>query len=240
MINQQGEIPFNNGPFLSAGKVVFESIQVEKDGDQLDITCSFDGKESRMKEFTWTFYPSGLVSLNIYYVPELYDVHFDYMGVNFDYPEELVQGVKWMGKGPYRVWKNRMQGMELGVHQKEYNNTATGVYPVTYPEFKGYHANLYWARIESKEQSFVVGTSSEDVFLRLYTPVKDKDPRLSPAFPDGDISFMQAIPPIGTKTNDPWNMGPDGKKNMFFDYGPYDDWRTRSKVMELYFDFSAE
>ncbi|WP_258104718.1 glycoside hydrolase family 2 TIM barrel-domain containing protein [Marinoscillum sp. MHG1-6] len=239
VMNQKGEIPFNNGPFLSAGVVKFNGINVKKQENNLQLVCTFDEKESRMKEFTWTFYPSGLVSLNIYYVPEIYDVHFDYMGVNFDYPEELVQGVRWMGDGPYRVWKNRVHGAELDVHQKDYNNTMTGASPVIYPEFKGYHANLYWAEIQSSEQSFVVGTSSESVFLRLFTPVQDKDPRLSPPFPGGDISFMQAIPPIGTKTNDPWNMGPEGKKNMFFDYGPYDSWRKRSKVMDLYFDFSS-
>ncbi len=237
VVNGNGEIPFNNGPILSAGKVVFQSIEPAKDGDKLKFICTFETKESRMKEFTWTFYPNGWVDLEIYYVPEVYDVNFDYMGVNFDYPEELVQGAKWLGKGPYRVWKNRMQGVELGVHQKDYNDTMTGVPDVTYPEFKGYHANLYWAQVQSKEQDFLVGTSSEDVFLRLFTPRQDKDPRLSPAFPEGDISFMQAIPPIGTKTNDPWNMGPAGKKNMFFDYGPYDSWRDRCKVMVLNFYF---
>jgi hypothetical protein len=193
-----------------------------------------------MKEFTWTFYPNGWAKLHLYYVPEVYDKDFDYMGVNFSYPEELVTGVKWLGRGPYRVWKNRMQGVEMGVHQKDYNNTITGVSPLTYPEFKGYHANLYWAIIESKEQDFTVATSTEDVFLRLYTPAQPEKvfERTAPAFPAGDISFMQAIPPIGTKSNDPWNMGPSGKKNMFFDYGPYDNWRFRSKQMTLYFNFS--
>lgn len=239
VLNPNGEIPFNNGPFLSAGEVIFKGIEVGQNDSQLTLTCSFDEKESRMKEFIWTFHPSGLVNLDIYYFPEFYDVYFDYMGVNFDYPEELVTGVKWMGDGPYRVWKNRTQGAELGIHQKAYNDTKTGVYPVVYPEFKGYHANLYWAKILSKEQSFLIGTSSEDVFLRLFTPRPDDDPRVSPSFPKGDISFMQAIPPIGTRTNDPWNMGPSGKKNMFFDYGPYDSWRKRCKMLKLYFDFSS-
>jgi hypothetical protein len=193
-----------------------------------------------MKQFTWTFYPSGWAKLNMYYVPEEYDVDFDYMGVSFSYPENLVKGVEWLGNGPYRVWKNRMQGVELDVHRKDYNNTITGVPPLVYPEFKGYHSNLYWARIESKEQSFTVATSSEDVFLRLYTPDQPEKvfDRVTPPFPPGDISFLQAIPPIGTKSNDAWNMGPSGKKNMFFDYGPYDDWRIRSKTMTLFFDFS--
>ncbi len=240
VVNANGEIPFNNGPFLCAGNAIFDSMKTQMDGDTLHLTCSFE-KESRMKEFTWTFYPSGLARLKMYYLPEEYDVDFEYMGVSFSYPEDLVEGVKWLGKGPYRVWKNRMQGVELDVHQKAYNNTMTGVPPLIYPEFKGYHANLYWAKIASKDQSFTIATSTEDVFLRLYTPDQPEgvSRRTAPPFPPGDISFMQAIPAIGTKSNDPENMGPSGKKNMFFDYGPYDDWRRRSKKMTLFFDFSA-
>lgn len=240
--NKKGVIPFNSGPALSAGIVVFDSINTKMDGDTLLVICSFNEKESRMKEFTWSFYPSGLAGLNIIYQPEEYDVPFDLMGVDFTYPEDLVEGVKWLGKGPYRVWKNRQQGVELGLYQKDYNSTITGVSPLVYPEFKGYHADLYWAEIQSKEQSFVVATSTRDVFLRLYTPAQPEEvfERVTPAFPGGDISFMQAIPPIGTKSNDPWNMGPSGRKNMFFDYGPYDDWRKRSKILDLYFDFRAK
>ncbi|MEQ8241079.1 MAG: glycoside hydrolase family 2 TIM barrel-domain containing protein [Cyclobacteriaceae bacterium] len=240
VINEKGEIPFNKGPVLSAGKVIFEGVKIHQCDDLIKLTCSFDGKESRMKEFTWSFHSTGLAELEIFYVPEIYDIPFDYMGVNFDYPEELVSGVKWLGEGPYRVWKNRTQGVEFGIYQKDYNNTTPGAYPVVYPEFKGYHANLYWAEIQSKEQNFVVGTSSEDVFLRLFTPELPEDPRIAPAFPEGDISFMQAIPPIGTKTNPANNLGRSGQKNVFFDFGPYDSWRTRSKVMNLYFDFSVK
>ena len=238
--NGNGEIPFNNGPVLSAGKTIFKAISTRMVEDTLTITSTFED-DSRMKEFTWSFYPNGWAKLEIFYLPEEYDVHFDYMGVDFSYPEELVEGVKWMGHGPYRVWKNRMQGVELGVHEKDYNTTMTGIPPVVYPEFKGYHSNLYWAKINSKEQSFTVATATEDVFLRLYTPDKpeDADPRLTPAFPNGDISFMQGIPAIGSKTNDSWNMGPSGRKNQFFDFGPYDDWHIRCKKMVLYFDFSA-
>lgn len=242
VMNSKGEISFNNGPSLSAGITVFKSITQKMEGDTLHLTCSFDEKKSRMKEFVWTFYPSGIAKLLIHYVPEEYDIDFEFMGVDFSYPENLVEGVKWMGDGPYRVWKNRMQGVELGVHQKDYNNTITGVSPLVYPEFKGYHSNMYWAKIESREQLFTVATSTDDVFLRLYTPAQPEKiyKRTAPAFPAGDISFMQAIPAIGTKSNDSWNMGPSGKKNMFFDYGPYDNWRIRCKTMELYFNFTGE
>lgn len=237
--NANGEIPFKNGPVISAGKTVLDSISTKMNVDTLQITASFM-KESRMKEFTWSFYPNGWAKLEIYYLPEVYDQPFDYMGVDFTYPEELVKGIKWMGHGPYRVWKNRTQGVELGVFEKDYNKTMTGIPPIIYPEFKGYHSNLYWAKIQSAGQNFTVATATEDVFLRLFTPdqPENADPRLTPPFPNGDISFMQGIPAIGSKTNDSWNLGPAGKKNQFFDFGPYDHWRKRCKKMELYFDFS--
>lgn len=240
--NFKGEIPFNNGPHLSAGEVIFQKMDILEHKDSLQLICSFE-KESRMKEFTWTFYPTGLAKLEVFYKPEEYDVDFDYMGIDFDYPENLVTGVKYLGNGPYRVWKNRMHGVEFGVHQKDYNNTITGVSPLIYPEFKGFHANMYWAKIQSKEKDFLIATPTDDVFLRLFTPQYPQnvyEARTSPAFPKGDISFMQAIPAIGSKTNQPERLGPAGQKNIFFDFGTFDDWRIRSKHLVLYFDFSVE
>ncbi len=239
--NEKGEIPFNNGPSISAGTTVFKELRTELHNDSLNIITSFNTDSSRIKELTWTIFPNGWAKLHIYYVPFEYDKDFDYMGVDFSYPEELVEGIKWLGRGPYRVWKNRMHGVELNIYENKYNNTITGVAPLIYPEFKGYFSNLYWAVIKSKEQNFTIATSSEDVFLRLYTPASAPEyfERVNPLFPKGDISFKQAIPPIGTKSNDSWNMGPSGNKNKFFDYGPYDNWKIRSKQITLFFNFSA-
>ena len=53
--------------------------------------------------------------------------------------------MRWMGRGPYRVWKNRIAGTRYGIWQKDYNNTITGesYENLIYPEFKGYHAHLF-------------------------------------------------------------------------------------------------
>lgn len=66
--------------------------------------------------------------------------------------------MKWMGRGPYRVWKNRIPGTNYGVWHKEYNNTITGesFENLVYPEFKGYHANMYWATLESDTTPFTI------------------------------------------------------------------------------------
>jgi len=238
VVNKNGEIPFNNGPALCAGETKFKSMTIASEGDTIKAVCTFE-KESKMKEVIWNILPTGRIRLDIRYNP--IDYESDFMGVSFSYPEKEMRGVKWLGQGPYRVWKNRLQGGTLDVHEKSYNNTMTGIPPLIYPEFKGYHAQLYWARLLTTGQSFTVGTASEDVFLRLFTP---ESPAVAyntaPPFPSGDISFMQAIPAIGTKSQKAENLGPSGKKNLYFDYGPYDKWQTRSKKLVLYFDFSAQ
>ena len=48
------------------------------------------------------------------------------LGLTFSYPEQNCSGMKWMGRGPYRVWKNRIAGTNYGIWHKDYNNTITG------------------------------------------------------------------------------------------------------------------
>ena len=43
-----------------------------------------------------------------------YNKDVNVAGITFNYPEEKVTGMKWVGRGPYRVWKNRLKGMEFG------------------------------------------------------------------------------------------------------------------------------
>jgi beta-galactosidase/beta-glucuronidase len=147
------------------------------------------------------------------------------LGLTFNYPEAACGGVTWLGRGPYRVWKNRLPGTNYGVWHKEANNTITGESTglLTYPEFKGYHANLYWAQLlpakaktadaktskkknatnadaASDDPAFTIYCASENVYFRLFTPEEpagraDGKPTM-PAFPEGDISFLLDIPAI--------------------------------------------
>jgi hypothetical protein len=169
------------------------------------------------------------------------DYEYDLLGVNFSYPEkgaDSVKGIRWLGDGPYRVWKNRMEGVTLNVWDKAYNNTITGQSPCVYPEFKGYFSHFYWMRLETAGQPFTVVCATEDVFLRLFTPAEPKNVyNTAPPFPGGNISFMQAIPPIGTKSQKAEKMGPSGQKNMYYDYSRSRDY---AKQMTLYFDFSGK
>jgi hypothetical protein len=66
----------------------------------------------------------------------------DHLGVTFNYPEYKVTGLQWLGKGSYRVCRNRLKGTEFNVWYKDYNNVNTGI-NWEYPEFKDFHANVY-------------------------------------------------------------------------------------------------
>ncbi len=55
----------------------------------------------------------------------------------------------------------------------------------------------------------------EDLFLRLFTPRWGPDPRSATApFPAGDISFLDAIPAIGTKFDQAANLGPESQRSV--------------------------
>jgi hypothetical protein len=219
---------------LSAGAAEPLKVVSRKEGANQVVETVF-AEKALCQKLKWTMYPSGWLKMEVHYFPV--DYEFELLGVNFSCPENGVKGIRWMGNGPYRVWKNRMDGGNLGVWNKPYNNTITGQAPYVYPEFKGYFSNFYWMRLETAGRPVTVVCGNEDVFLRLYTPGNPfKTYNVAPVFPGGDISFMQGIPAIGTKSQKPENMGPSGKKNMYYDYGKSKEY---AKVMTLYFDFSG-
>jgi hypothetical protein len=131
------------------------------------------------------------------------------LGFSFDFPEEQLSGIRYLGRGPYRVWKNRLKGPRFNIWEKAKNNTVTGEYyePLVYPEFKGYHADLYWATLLSEDAGPVtVHSETDGLFLRVLTPEepRDKEGRGNSwhAFPTGDISFLLDIPAVNSQGTD--------------------------------------
>jgi Glycosyl hydrolases family 2, TIM barrel domain/Glycosyl hydrolases family 2, sugar binding domain/Glycosyl hydrolases family 2/Beta galactosidase small chain len=232
--NKNGVLPFNNGPVVQEGENNFKGIKKYWEGVNYIIESTYDKKES-YNTLKWTVYPSGWIQLQVNYFPGAY--HTNFAGVNFSFPENEIKSVTYMGNGPYRVWKNRMKGNQFGVWNKTYNNTETGEAPWVYPEFKGYHSNFYGGYFFTKNNRFTVATETEDLFLRLFTPAWKTDQwhNYEPLFPSGDISFMQGISSIGTKTQRNETTGPMGLKNIFYDY---EKDPARALKMVLYFNFN--
>lgn len=228
-------IPFNNGPILQEGENNFSGFSYHEETHKLVITSTFDRKQS-YNTLQWTIYPSGIVKMIVQYFPAAYFTSF--AGVNFSFPEKDIRAVQYMGSGPYRVWKNRLKGTQFGIWHKAYNNTETGE-SWNYPEFKGYYANMYWCKFITASQPFTIYTDNESLFLRLFTPAWKTDQwhNYEPIFPSGDLSFMQGISSIGTKTQRNETTGPMGMKNIFYDY---EKESQRALQIILYFDFSGK
>lgn len=160
---------------------------------------------SGLPVFRWTMNRDGTVRLDYRYRLE---GEFLYHGITFDLPEEKMQSIRWLGEGPYRVWQNRLRGTSLGVHETAYNNIQPGE-SWNYPEFQGMFAGLRWARLATAAGPLNIASASPDVYLRVGTPL-NSHPFTTVEFPAGDVSFLHAIPAIGSKFSAPDKSGPAG------------------------------
>jgi len=206
------KISLLGGPTLAGNNEMLSLQQLRHylQGNRYIIEPIYKGDSLRVK---WIFENGQLPRLEYSYLPR--DT-VDFMGITFDYPQSYIKGMKWLGRGPYRVWKNRMNGQQLGVWQKGYNNTITGE-SWDYPEFKGWHSELYWVTLQNKESDFTVYTDRPGVYLEMLQPDKPRaaaNNHTAPAFPDGNIGFMNAISPIGTKFQPAEVMGPQSQRTV--------------------------
>jgi hypothetical protein len=174
--------------------------------------------------FQWTLRPDGWLQLSYRYMLEGPQ---NAMGVTFDYPSAKVTGMKWLGQGPYRVYRNRLTGQEIFGHFKNYNDVWTGQstnYSAShatattsqwlYPEFAGYHGSLFWATLETSELPITMATPADHLFLRVLTPPATDQRNVNVAYPPGDLSFLDGISPVGDKFHLPARLGPDGQLNQ--------------------------
>jgi hypothetical protein len=161
----------------------------------------------------WTVSADGVLKLAYAY---RLDGSCAFHGITFDFPEKDMKRARWLGLGPHRVWKNRLRGTRLDVFERDYNHNPPGE-SWNYPAFKGYFANVRWADIVSPAGALRLATDTPLLFLRLGTPATNRERQARhtfPPFPEGDLSLMHAIPPIGTKFRPAGQTGPQGKPNQ--------------------------
>lgn len=209
VVSDGRHISLSNGPAPVGMVASVKSTQVRLDGDTAVFAVKYNGN---IDSIVWRMSPDGLLDMSLLMLNRsrlggglddaaTYD-NITNLGITFSYPENVVTGMRWLGGGPYRVWKNRLRGANMGLWEKAYNNTITGesYENLVYPEFKGYHSNLYWATVQNKESDFTVYATSDGVYLRMLTPEEPHERQgttlTMPAFPAGDLSFLLEIPAI--------------------------------------------
>jgi len=205
-------IPFNNGPVLVSGEVQLTGISQEKGKDRQQIKFTYTGS---LKSLTWTMYNSGWLQMDYEYQVEG-EQYFN--GISFTFPESDIISAKWLGEGPSHIWKNRLQGGQLDVFQRLYNNVLPGDNNWQHPQFKGYFADVSWMEFNTVYGKFTMVAQEEDLFVRLFDFYGISGPTNYPALPIGNISFLDGIPPLGTKlamgiSNDTKSLGPAGELN---------------------------
>jgi hypothetical protein len=150
----------------------------------------------------WTIDPTGALTLDYAYRlsgPQLYH------GVTFDAPLAAIDKVRALVNGEQPVWRNRLRGGVLGVH--EIAGRQQGL-PV--PDRAGYFAGMRWATFSKGGAALTVVAPAGGRFLRIGTRRNDH-PYTTVDFPAGDISILEAIPGMGSKFIKPEDSGPQGQ-----------------------------
>ena len=218
---------------VASGMQTLAEFRYYKQGNLHIIEPTYTGNQFQAK---WIFQSGKFPKLEYSYMPQ--DTA-DYLGITFSYPEAKITGMTWLGRGPFHVWKNRLKGQQFGIWQKMYNNTVTGE-SWNYPEFKGWHSELQWVTLQTKEGDFTVYTGQPDIYLQMLQPQWPKaamNDNVSPLFPGNTIGFTHAISPIGTKFQAADVMGPQSQRNVSDGNTPlkgtlYFDFRSRVSLLE--------
>jgi hypothetical protein len=194
------------------------SLSHSTDGKDLVITAAFDGP---MKSIIYRLKADGWLTIDYAYA--LTGEH-EYFGVGFDYPEADVKGIRFLGEGPSPVYQNRLAGGTLDVWDRPYNNTIVGdpedLKPgqhFTYPVFKGFYSGVRWLQLNTSEGPITAMLEQDPrapIYIQMFTPKTPPGNLPGQAwspFPNAGISFLHAIPAIGSKFVGPRSSGPMGQ-----------------------------
>ena len=182
----------------------FTGFSVREEGNNVVVTANY--KLGCFDQAVWTISPDGTAAIDFTYN---FSGVVDLMGVMFDYPEDKVLSKRWVGDGPYRVWQNRLHGPQLGVWENEYNDPIPAE-SFTYPEFKGYFANVQWMTLETQEGMISICNRTPQNYVGVYQPRDGRDGLLY-TFPVTGISLMKVIPPVRNKVNTTDLIGPSSQ-----------------------------
>jgi hypothetical protein len=131
----------------------------------------------------------------------------DIYGIRFEALGE-VRSKRWVGEGPYRIWKNRAGGTRHGLHEVAFNDPVPGE-SFTYPEFPGFFGAWQWLELRARDARVVIRNESGIPYHGLHRPQPGKQPVID--LPDLGWSFLHAIPPIGTKFDLAETLGPQSQ-----------------------------
>jgi len=186
-----------------SGESQLKSFTAEEKDGKVIIRAGYFGN---MTKTEWTITADEQVWLDYEY---RYDGVVELMGIKFDYPESQMLSKRWLGKGPYRVWQNRLRGTTLDVWQRDYNDPIPGE-SFLYPEFKGYFNDWKWVDFTTTEGHFRMSNETPGSYLGVYTPRDGRDAILY-TLPESGIAVFKVIPGVRNKVNSTDLVGPSSQ-----------------------------
>ena len=134
----------------------------------------------------------------------------DILGVTFDIDETQVAAKRWLGNGPYRVWRNRPEGVNFGIWENAYNDTIPGV-SWDYPEFKGFFSGVRWMELKMKNGDILrMQVMGKPRFVGVFSP-RDGLDNLLYTLPRLGLSVLEIVPAIGNKCSGAKKTAPSAK-----------------------------
>lgn len=229
-----GTLPFNHGPvFTHQPPLPVVALRHYQDGADYVVECdhptvNFGGRAPRPgSRITWRMMRNGWLRLDYAYAPDNPSQH-QVLGVGFDFPQEHIQGLRWLGKGPFPMWKNRFKGVSWNVWEQAWNGAA---YPET---ITGFYGDFFWARVLSERYPFTVVSPTEGLFLQMAPPAGRASLPEDPEFAQHNLAILHRISPVSTGKDKYLVKGPQQQPNLYTHNDP-------GFYLEgtLYFDFGA-
>ncbi len=200
VIGSKGNLSLVDGPLPVGMNARLERIETRTEGQNAVMTAYYLGAIDSIR---WTMRPDGRLKMEAVMLNRanggkgfddaVVQTNITNFGLSFRYPEQLVESVRWFGRGVDRVWKNRVRGTQWGVWSKDRSVKR-------YPFFEGYHADVRDVTFTTKEGDIRIYTPSDGLFVRWFSTPQPSDNKSGivayPDFPEGDLSFLYEIPAI--------------------------------------------
>lgn len=167
------------------------------------VDATYDGD---LQTVHWEIAPDGTATIDARLA---FAGTVELLGLEFDLDESALRAKRWVGRGPYRVYRNRLEGGVPDLWQQDFNDPIPGR-SFTYPEFKGYFADWRWLELSTRDGGILrLGNASAVPYLGLGA-MRDGDPKML-TFPATGLALLDVIPAQATKFILPEDLGPAGQ-----------------------------